>query len=76
MLKVKTKIALISQTLLSIFRGILEVKKIKIKKRQTLYQEMTLRNNYYLDMTTKQKADQVLVNECSIIKTRFSEEKP
>ncbi len=26
-------------------------------------------------MTIKQKADQILVNECSIIKTRFSKEK-
>jgi len=53
MLTVKIKAIHIYQTLLSIFREISEVKKTKIKKKQTLHQEIALRNNYYLDMTIK-----------------------
>ena len=76
MLKIKTKVTLISQTLSSIFCEILEVKKIKIRKKYILHQEMTLRNNYYWDTTVKQKVDQALVNEYLIIKTRSNEKKP
>ncbi len=57
-------------------KNVNKVKRTKIRKKHTFHQETALRNNYYSDMTIKQKADQVLVNECSIIKMRSSEEKP
>ncbi len=76
MQKVKIKIAHISQTPLSTFRKILEIEKIKIKKKQTLHQKMILRNSYYLDTIEARKEDQILVNECSIIRMKSNDKKP
>ena len=49
-LKPKIKAVLIFLILLSTFCEILEVIKIKAKKKQIHYQEITSRNNYYLGM--------------------------
>ncbi len=57
MQKVRTKDALIFPILLSIFRKILEAEKIRVKKRQIHYQEMTLRNNYYSNMKKTPEED-------------------
>ncbi len=63
MQKLKIKDAPISSTHLSTFRRILKAKKIRAKKKQTYHQEITFKNNYYLDMMKILREAQVLANE-------------
>ncbi len=75
MQKLRTKAACIFLTPLSISREILEVRKIRVKKKQTLHQEMTFKNSYYLDMTEVSKKAQALANESLTFRIKFNVEK-
>ncbi len=75
MQKIRTKNNRIYLIPLSIFYETLEVKRIRIKKRQTYHLKMTLKSNYFLDMTVIQKENQALASENLIFKMRFDEER-
>ncbi len=75
MQKAKTKVTPIFLIHLSISHEILEVKKIRAKKKQTHRLEMTSKNNYYSDTKEIQRENQVYGNESLTFKMRSNIER-
>jgi len=73
---VKIRDTYTSQILSNIFCEILEIGKIKEKKKRIYHSEIILKSNYYLNITEALKEVQVLANISLIFRTKSNVKKP